>query len=61
MQYLGHKKLTTTQKYLKNVYLEDDEVKKLMDGMICIKTRSTDNKSSTKKRKRRAKTPEKHL
>ena len=32
MQYLGHKKLTTTQKYLKNVYLDDKEVALLLAG-----------------------------
>lgn len=29
MQYLGHKKLDTTQKYLKNVQLEDDQIIKM--------------------------------
>lgn len=32
MQYLGHKKLTTTQKYLKNVYLDDNQVALLLIG-----------------------------
>ena len=32
MQYLGHKKLTTTQKYLNNVYLYDNQVAFLLIG-----------------------------